>query len=94
MTESFGGHFRRNDSAPVGVHQRCSLPLARSLLETIEAANCQVEVLQEIDWIICGDTVVRPDVIAMCGEIPERQVTKTSAVAAEILSLSTVDRDP
>lgn len=79
--------------SPFGPHQRCSLRLARALLAAVEAAGCQAEVLQEIDWIISDDTVVRPDVIVLCGAVPEKHVTRTPAIVAEILSPSTADRD-
>jgi len=79
--------------SPFGRHQRCSLRLARSLLTAIEAEDCKAEVLQEIDWIISDDTVVRPDVVVLCGDAPERHVTESPALVAEILSPSTADKD-
>lgn len=79
--------------SPSGPHQRCSLRLARALLAAVEAAGCRAEVLQEIDWIISDDTVVRPDVIVICGDVPQRHVTQPPAIVAEILSPSTAGRD-
>ena len=79
--------------SPFGRHQRCSLRLARMLLTSIEEQNCQAEVLQEIDWIISDDTVVRPDVLVLCGAAPERHVTSPPVLVAEILSPSTADKD-
>ena len=79
--------------SPFGPHQNCSLRIARSLLAAIEAAKCQAVVLQEVDWIISDDTVVRPDVLVLCGGVPERHVTQSPALIVEILSPSTADRD-
>ena len=79
--------------SPFGRHQRCSLRLARVLLAAIEESGCRAEVLQEIDWIVSDDTVVRPDVVVICGDLPEGHVTQCPALVAEILSPSTADRD-
>ena len=79
--------------SPFGRHQHCSLQIARALLTAIEAQNCGAVVLQAIDWIISDDTVVRPDVVVLCGEIPERHVTKPPTLVVEILSAGTADRD-
>jgi Uma2 family endonuclease len=79
--------------SPFGRHQRCSLRLARSLLSAIEAGGCHAEVLQEIDWIVSDDTVLRPDVLVVCGDVPEGHVTESPTLVAEILSASTADRD-
>jgi len=79
--------------SPFGRHQYCSLQLARALLSAIEAENCQAVVLQEIDWIISNDTVVRPDVLVLCGEVPQRHVTQPPALVVEILSPHTADKD-
>ena len=79
--------------SPVGGHQRCSLRLARALLTAAEDQACRAEVLQEIDWIISDDTVVRPDVVLLCGDAPERHILEAPAIVAEILSPSTADRD-
>lgn len=78
---------------PFASHQRCSLRLAQALLMAVEAAGCPAEVLQEVDWIMSDDTVVRPDIIVICGSLPERYVTHTPAIVVEILSPSTADRD-
>lgn len=79
--------------SPSGPHQDCSFRIARSLLAEIEAVSCQAVVLLDIDWIISDDTVVRPDVLVLCGEVPPQHVTQTPALIVEILSPSTADRD-
>ena len=79
--------------SPFGRHQYCSLKIARSLLDAIEGENGPAVVLQEIDWVISDDTVVRPDVLVVCGGIPERHVTEAPAVVVEVISPSTADKD-
>ena len=79
--------------SPFGRHQRCGFRLARALITAIEANDCKAEVLLDIDWIISEDTVVRPDVVVLCGGVPERHVTEPPALVAEVLSPGTSDRD-
>jgi Uma2 family endonuclease len=79
--------------SPFGRHQNCSLRLARALLDAIEVAKCEAVVLQDVDWIISNDTVVRPDIIVLCGDVPEGHVTQSPALIVEILSPSTALRD-
>jgi Uma2 family endonuclease len=79
--------------SPFGPHQHCSFRIARALWSAIEAAKCEAAVLQDVDWIIADDTIVRPDVLLLCGDVPEGHVTQTPALIVEILSPSTADRD-
>ena len=79
--------------SPFGPHQQYLFKLARALGEAIESAGCDANVLPEIDWIVSDDTVVRPDVIVICGEVPAGHVTKPPAIVVEILSPSTAARD-
>lgn len=79
--------------SPFGPHQHCMSKLARALSEAIEVARCDANVLPEIDWIVSDDTVVRPDVVVICGEVPAGHVTNPPAVVVEILSPSTAGRD-
>jgi Uma2 family endonuclease len=50
-------------------------------------------VLGEIDWIVSQDTVLRPDLLVVCGREPERHVEQTPAIVVEILSENTRQRD-
>ena len=79
--------------SPFGPHQTCGARLVASLVSVIREANCEAVVLYEIDWIISDDTVVRPDILVLCGEVPERHVTESPALVVEILSPSTAERD-
>ena len=53
--------------SPFGRHQELTVKLAAALLGAVEASGCEAKVLAEIDWIIADDTVVRPDVVLVCG---------------------------
>lgn len=75
--------------SPFGRHQRVLFALAAELRMAIQQTKCDATALGELDWIIGDDTVVRPDVIVVCGDPPERYVTQAPALVAEVLSEST-----
>ncbi len=52
--------------------------------------ECMVAV--ELDWYISFDTVIRPDLMVLCGEIPER-VEKPPYMVVEIVSPSSKQID-
>jgi Uma2 family endonuclease len=79
--------------SPFFGHQACSAKLVSSLLAAVERTNCNAAVAQEVDWIISNDTVVRPDILLVCGDPPEYHVTRPPALIVEILSESTAGRD-
>lgn len=76
-----------------GLHQLILVNLAGELRTQIRGQECHAVVLAEIDWIVSPETVVRPDVIVLCGDVPEKHVESPPALVAEILSASTADRD-
>lgn len=59
----------------------------------IESSGCHATALVELDWIIAADTVVRPDVIVVCGNAPERHLQTRPEIVVEIFSESTRERD-
>lgn len=79
--------------SPFGRHSKLLIDVGAMLKAAIEAADCDATVLGEIDWIVSQDTVLRPDLIVVCGREPERHVEHTPAVVVEILSESTRERD-
>ena len=79
--------------SPFGRHQEIAVKLAAELLRAVEDSGCDATVLSEIDWIISDDTVVRPDLLAVCGGPPEKHVMSPPAIVVEILSPSTASRD-
>ena len=77
--------------SPGIVHQRAALRLARQLDETLEGCpRCLA--LMETDWTVSADTVVRPDVMVVCGVEGER-VTRTPALVVEPVSPESARRD-
>lgn len=79
--------------SPLGTHQRTARNLVLELSKALGAADCDAEVFYELDWIVADDTVVRPDVLVVCGDGPEEYLTAPPALVAEVLSESTEERD-
>jgi Uma2 family endonuclease len=79
--------------SPFGRHQTALTRLSRVLGNAIEAEECHAEALVELDWVVAEDTVVRPDVMVVCGEPPERHVHSAPSLIGEVLSDSTRQND-
>ena len=79
--------------SPFGRHAKLLARTVAALQTAIDSAGCHATVLVEIDWIVSSDTVLRPDVIVVCGLEPEQHVVKVPALVVEILSEATRDRD-
>lgn len=84
--------------SPFGRHAKALTDVAVAFKQAVDAAagrssGCHAVVLVEIDWIVSRDTVVRPDLVVVCGGVPERHVESPPAIAVEVLSPATRDRD-
>ena len=79
--------------SPFGIHQSILTRISRLIGNAIESSKCNAETLVELDWVVSNDTVVRPDVMVVCGDPPTRHVHETPALVAEILSASTRQND-
>jgi Uma2 family endonuclease len=79
--------------SPFGRHQRVAARLLTMLQNGIDENQCDAVVLGEIDWIVSENTVVRPDLVVLCGDAPERHVEHAPEIVAEVLSPSTEHRD-
>lgn len=79
--------------SPFGTHQHLALQIVQLLAQAINESSCELSVLYELDWIVSDNTVVRPDVVLLCGPPPERHINEPPAFIAEILSPATRDRD-
>ena len=81
--------------SPAGRHARLLVDVAALLKAAVDAAgaDCGATVLAEIDWIVADDTVVRPDLVIVCGAEPPGHVEQPPALAVEILSPATRQRD-
>ena len=79
--------------SPFGRHQLALTELASLTRNAIRAENCDARTVVELDWIISHDTVVRPDVMVICGEPPDRHLEQAPAIVMEVLSDSTRTND-
>ncbi|WP_182868913.1 Uma2 family endonuclease [Rhodopirellula sp. JC639] len=79
--------------SPFGRHSQLLVRIATQLELAVELSGCHAAVLAEIDWIISNETVVRPDVSVVCGDVPVRHVEKPPALVVEVLSDATRSRD-
>ena len=79
--------------SPFGRHQTALTRLSHAFRDAVTDSNCHAETIVELDWIIAEDTVVRPDVMIVCGDPPEKHMHETPALVAEILSDTTRQND-
>ena len=79
--------------SPFGRHQRVVTALAAELLGELRRTNSLATALARLDWIIADDTVVRPDVMVVCGDPPEEYMRDVPGLVAEVLSDSTRQND-
>jgi Uma2 family endonuclease len=78
---------------PFGRHQTIAGILYRSMGNQIENGDCKAALLYEIDWVVRHDTVVRPDMLVLCGKAPERHVESVPTIVVEVLSEATRQND-
>ncbi len=98
---AWDGDWELWDGVPVSMspspgksHQRFAFELAQQLAEQLrENDACDCEVLQEVDWRVADDTVVRPDVSIECGRPDGEFITTPPALIIEVLSPATADKD-
>jgi len=79
--------------SPFGRHERIVMEIAASFKNQLDQQNCDCRVYAGLDWIVSNNTVVRPDVMVVCGEQPERHLETPPEIAVEILSTSTRELD-
>ena len=76
-------------------HQLLSGRIARLLDEALEEIGCaECVALLPVDWKISEDTVVQPDNLVICGELPEEDyLTEPPVLIFEVLSPGTREKD-
>ena len=80
--------------SPTFRHQAVLFALARLLGNQLkEDQDCHCLVLGEHDWRIADDTVVRPDVMIVCGDFDGDFLNRPPSLAAEVLSPATEHKD-
>lgn len=77
--------------SPFGPHSAAVVKIIASLVSQL--AECDAQVLTELDWIVDQSNVIRPDVVVVCGPVPERHIESPPALIVEVLSESTRQRD-
>ncbi len=77
--------------APMRIHQQIAGELFFAIKNELECEEC--EVLYETDWKLSNETLLRPDIVVVCGEDNERYITKAPRIIFEILSPSTAKKD-
>jgi Uma2 family endonuclease len=79
--------------SPFGRHERVVTNIVHELMTAIDHMPCDCRVYAGLDWIVSQDTVVRPDVMLVCGEQPERHLERPPDLAVEVVSQSTAQQD-
>ena len=74
--------------SPFGPHERAVNGLSYSFRHQLKELDASCEVYAGLDWIVADDTVVRPDLMIVCGEQPEKHLERAPALVAEVLSPS------
>ena len=62
---------------PFGRHQRIVAALVGEIRLALQNGGCDSTVFAELDWIISDDTVVRPDLLVVCGRGPDEHLRET-----------------
>ena len=79
-------------ASPSVKHQRVIKNLLVELDKEIKNCETKCEAIPDIDYYVSEDTVVRPDVIVICGNLREK-VTTTPQIIFEVVSPSSVKMD-
>lgn len=83
--------------SPLPKHQLLSSKIVAFLMQTLSANKpvaCDCKVLYESDWVISEDTIIRPDIMIVCGPFDENDFIRIPpALAVEIFSNSTRLKD-
>ena len=80
--------------SPDAAHQRAAGRLFRWVSDALAKSDCKhCQVYYELDWIVDANTVLRPDLVVVCGAQPVKFVDRAPRLVVEVLSESTRDRD-
>ena len=76
-------------------HSRIQAKLINQGLNSLHlnGEDCNCELFLELDWKISDTTVVRPDIMILCGEIKEDYLNFPPVLIIEILSPNTIKTD-
>ena len=81
--------------SPSVKHQLVLSRLVYLVAKALEEGGCEgCYPLAEVDWVVRSDTVVRPDLSLVCGELPlEGHLQSPPKLIFEVVSPSSVQRD-
>jgi Uma2 family endonuclease len=79
--------------SPFGRHQQIVSRMLRIFGRAISESGCDCEPISELDWVVAEDTVVRPDLMLLCGGVPEKYLETAPALVVEVTSESTAAHD-
>jgi Uma2 family endonuclease len=79
--------------SPFGPHELLVSRIVQIFRNELDRQGCDCEVYAGLDWIVASDTVVRPDVMIVCGLQPTRHLERSPCLAVEVLSPSTAAKD-
>jgi Uma2 family endonuclease len=90
----FGFPYAMSPS-PKRTHQAAGRNFVRLADTALQQAKlqCECEVYYELDWIVNENTVVRPDVMIVCGKFDEDFLSFPPALILEIASEGTIMKD-
>jgi Uma2 family endonuclease len=91
--ELYGGIPIAMTPSPFGRHQQCLTRLVLAIGGQLAGTSAGYETLVELDWVVDDDTVVRPDLVVIAGDIPETHLRTAPLLAVEIVSPSSRERD-
>lgn len=90
--ELIGGVAYAMAPSPIFSHQAISSLIVQSLGKSLH--NCeQCMVVSEMDYKLSDDTIVRPDISLVCGQIEGAYIKKDPELIVEIVSKSSTLRD-
>ncbi len=78
--------------SPFGTHQAILVALVSELRAALREEGCEATALVELDWIVSKETVVRPDVIVVCGAAPEQHLEQARADRRDSFAIHATQR--
>ena len=75
--------------SPNGPHERAVSRLIMLLGNEMENQSSDCFPYAGLDWIVSNETIVRPDLMVVCGDQPDGHLEKPPVLVAEVLSPST-----
>lgn len=79
--------------SPLGPHERAVAKLVFQIEAAVQEQRCDCASYAGLDWIVEDDTVMRPDVMVVCGRQPGRHLESPPTLAIEVLGDSTAEKD-